>query len=115
MLLAVLICATVTAVNDYQKERQFLTLNEVADEKKKMTVKRNGILMEIHQDYLLVGDMMTVREGMEMPADGILVESNEISTDESAMTGETDPIQKNVLKYCIKKKKNIEEHEEKNP
>ena len=114
MLLAVLICATVTAVNDYQKERQFLTLNEVADEKKKMTVKRNGILMEIHQDYLLVGDIMAVREGMDMPADGLLLESNEISTDESAMTGETDPIQKNVLKYCIKKKKHLDENNEKN-
>lgn len=61
MLVAVLICAIVTAVNDYQKERQFMKLNEVADEKKKVTIKRNGIIMEIHQDYLLVGDIMTIR------------------------------------------------------
>jgi hypothetical protein len=43
--MAVFVCATVTAVNDYQKERQFLTLNSVADEKKKLTVKRDGIVM----------------------------------------------------------------------
>ena len=61
VLVAVLICATVTAVNDYQKERQFLKLNEVADEKKKVTIKRNGIVMEIHQDFLMVGDVMTIR------------------------------------------------------
>lgn len=35
----------VTAVNDYQKERQFLTLNSVADEKKKVTLKRDGITL----------------------------------------------------------------------
>ena len=43
-----------------------------------------------------------------MPADGILIESNEISTDESAMTGETEPISKNVFKYCLKKKQQLQ-------
>lgn len=54
----------VTSVNDYQKERQFLSLNSVADEKKKVTVKRDGIPMEIHQDFVLVGDIITICEGM---------------------------------------------------
>ena len=40
--MAVIICATVTAGNDYQKERQFLKLNDVADSRKRVTVKRNG-------------------------------------------------------------------------
>lgn len=76
MLVAVFVCAFVTSVNDYQKERQFLKLNSVADEKKKVTVKRNGITMEIHQDFLLVGDVILISEGMEIPADGILLESS---------------------------------------
>jgi magnesium-transporting ATPase (P-type) len=59
-------------VNDYQKERQFQNLNSVADEKKKVTVKRDGIILEIHQDFVLVGDLITISEGMEIPADGIL-------------------------------------------
>ncbi len=45
VLLAVFVCAFVTSVNDYQKERQFLKLNNAANEKKKVTVKRNGINM----------------------------------------------------------------------
>ena len=106
--MAVFVCASVTAVNDYQKERQFLKLNSVADEKKKVTVRRNGITMQIHQDFLLVGDIITINEGMEIPADGILVQANQISTDESAMTGESDPIKKNVLKVCIKRKEQIQ-------
>jgi len=74
-----------------------LKLNCVADEKKKITVRRDHILMEIHQDFVLVGDIVNINEGMEIPADGILIESNEITTDESAMTGEIDPIKKNIL------------------
>jgi magnesium-transporting ATPase (P-type) len=41
---------------------------------------------------------------MEIPADGLLIESNEITTDESAMTGETDPVVKNLLSVCTKKR-----------
>lgn len=76
MLVAVLICATVTAVNDYQKERQFLKLNSVADSRKRVTVKRNGQQTNLHQDDLLVGDVVQLNEGMEIPADGYLLESN---------------------------------------
>ena len=76
VLMAVFVCATVTAVNDYQKERQFMKLNFVADEKKKVSVRRNGIMLEIHQDFLLTGDVVILSEGMEVPADGILIEAS---------------------------------------
>jgi magnesium-transporting ATPase (P-type) len=45
ILVAVFVCASVSSVNDYQKERQFMSLNSVADEKKKVTVRRDGIVM----------------------------------------------------------------------
>lgn len=64
VLVAVAICATVTAVNDYQKERQFLKLNSVADSRKRVTVRRNGEQREMHQDDLLVGDIVQLNEGM---------------------------------------------------
>lgn len=73
MLMAVFICATVTAANDYQKERQFLKLNSVADSRKKVSLRRNGQLVELHQDDLLVGDIVQLGEGMEIPADGYLL------------------------------------------
>jgi len=38
---------------------------------------------------------------MEIPADGLLIISSEITTDESAMTGETMPIKKNTFENCI--------------
>jgi len=37
---------------------------------------------------------------MEIPADGIVLEASDLTTDESAMTGETDPVKKNTLETC---------------
>lgn len=37
----------------------------------------------------MVGDVVELVEGMEIPADGIVLEASDLTTDESAMTGET--------------------------
>ena len=60
VLIAVGISATVTSVNDYQKERQFIKLNSVIDERKRVSVIRNGSLIEIHQDFVLTGDIVQI-------------------------------------------------------
>ncbi|MCB0369988.1 MAG: hypothetical protein KDD45_11310 [Bdellovibrionales bacterium] len=57
--------------------------------------------LDLHQDFLLVGDLVDVVTGMEVPADCILIQASDLTTDESAMTGETDPIRKTTLKECI--------------
>jgi len=44
-LVAVSVVGLVTAANNYSKERQFQTLNTVADERKRVTVKRDGNLV----------------------------------------------------------------------
>ena len=38
---------------------------------------------------------------MEIPADGIVISASELTTDESSMTGETDPLKKNTIDACI--------------
>lgn len=38
---------------------------------------------------------------MEIPADCLVIEAAELSTDESAMTGETDPIKKDTYEHCL--------------
>ena len=40
---------------------------------------------------------MLVANGMEIPADGMLLQGADLLTDESAMTGETNPIKKEIL------------------
>lgn len=44
---------------------------------------------------------------MDIPCDGVIIESSEVYTDESAMTGETDPVRKDELKECQSKIKEL--------
>ena len=61
-------------------------------------VVRNGVVESIHQDNLVVGDVIKIFEGIEIPADGFVIEGHEVTTDESAMTGEADPMRKANLR-----------------
>ena len=60
ILLAVFIVVMVTAVNDYQRERQFLQLNSKADDRRTVSVIRGGQKADIHEDKLLVGDVLMI-------------------------------------------------------
>ena len=51
--------------------------------------------------------MVEIVEGMEVPADGLIVSGSDLTLDESAMTGETDPVKKNELPKCIEEKDHI--------
>ena len=52
-----------------------------------VNIIRDNNALFLHQSELLVGDLVQVDSGMEIPADGILVLAAEVSCDESAMTG----------------------------
>ena len=63
-----------------------------------ITVIRNGEEIPIHSSKVVVGDVVKIEEGMNIPCDGFILKGTEVKTDESAMTGETDPIKKGTLK-----------------
>jgi P-type E1-E2 ATPase len=94
---AVLVCTNVAALNDYSKEKQFRKLNAVSEASKIVTILRNGKELRLHEEECLVGDIIKLVEGMEIPADGILIEAAEIKMDESSMTGETNSIKKDTI------------------
>ena len=73
ILAAVMVCVLVTAINDYQKEREFIKLNKEKEKSKVVTVIRRARKEEIHQDDLLVGDLVKVSGGMEVPSDGFIL------------------------------------------
>ena len=62
-----------------------------------MTIIRDGKEHRMHEENCLVGDIVKLVEGMEIPADGILIEASEIKMDESSMTGETNSIKKGTI------------------
>jgi Cu+-exporting ATPase len=56
-------------------------------------VVRDGVEIEIEADLVVVGDTVVVRPGGRLPVDGIVI-SGESSVDESALTGESLPVEK---------------------
>jgi heavy metal translocating P-type ATPase len=59
------------------------------------TVERDGQLIEVKTSELAVGDIIVIRPGQSLPADGIVTDGIS-SVDESALTGESIPVEKTV-------------------
>jgi Ca2+-transporting ATPase len=62
----------------------------------KSKVIRDGKTTEIKSEELVVGDTIIVEEGTAIPADAIIVQSNDFSVNESILTGESLAIEKNT-------------------
>lgn len=62
------------------------------------TVIRNGIVVSIPSEELVIGDSLMVEEGTIIPADGKIVHSNDFSVNESILTGESLSVFKDVDK-----------------
>jgi P-type Ca2+ transporter type 2C len=97
IIMAVLVVAVVTASNDYSKEQQFRALSAVNDD---ITVKvlRRGKMQERSTTKLMVGDVVKLESGDKVPADGVLISGTDISSNESALTGEVEDKAKDVTK-----------------
>ncbi|KAL0249093.1 hypothetical protein GEMRC1_004327 [Eukaryota sp. GEM-RC1] len=93
ILAAVLVVSLVASWNDFNKERQFRSLNQ-AEADRDVTVIRDQKAQEISIFEILVGDIVILRSGDQIPADGVVIDSNLLSVDESSMTGESDWVQK---------------------
>jgi len=96
ILAAVLVVSVVTAANDYQKESQFRELSSVHDSDKDVVVVRGGLHWQIPTSEIVVGDVVCVEAGDELPCDGILIQSDGLQVDESALTGEPIDIYKDA-------------------
>ena len=94
ILIAVIIVALVTAVNDYQKEQQFRGLQSKIEGEHRFTVIRDGKGTEILNSEIVVGDLCQVKYGDLLPADGVIVQCNDLKVDESSLTGESDLVKK---------------------
>jgi Ca2+-transporting ATPase len=90
---AILIVVVVGALNDFQKERQFVKLNKKKEERL-VKVIRSGKSQEISVHDILVGDVMHLEPGDLVPVDGIFIDGHNVRFDESSATGESDIIRK---------------------
>ncbi|MDR2778629.1 MAG: cation-transporting P-type ATPase [Rickettsiales bacterium] len=64
--------------------------------KSRVVVIREGAEKEIDSEYLVVGDLVFVKGGTKIPADIILLESENLEVNESMLTGESDAVRKDA-------------------
>ncbi|KAG4381517.1 hypothetical protein AAZX31_15G159500 [Glycine max] len=90
---AVILVIVVTAISDYKQSLQFRDLNE---EKRNihLEVVRGGRRVEISIYDIVVGDVIPLNIGNQVPADGILITGHSLAIDESSMTGESKIVHK---------------------
>ncbi|MEH6680934.1 MAG: cation-translocating P-type ATPase [Sediminicola sp.] len=85
----------VASISVYQDSRSKKALKDLKDLTQPIwKVYRNGSLTEVPLDDLVVGDSLIVEEGNTVPADGSIVHSNDLSVNESMLTGESLPVYK---------------------
>lgn len=90
---AILLSIIITLVMEGRSAKAFEALSEIGSDFL-VKVIRNQKTEMIHQHEILVGDLIELSSGDRIPADGRLVYSNGLLTDESALTGESNPVKK---------------------
>uniref|UniRef100_A0A8C1JM98 Calcium-transporting ATPase n=1 Tax=Cyprinus carpio TaxID=7962 RepID=A0A8C1JM98_CYPCA len=98
ILFSVIIVVLVTAFNDWSKEKQFRGLQSRIEQEQKFTVIRKGQVIQIPVSEIVVGDIAQIKYGDLLPADGILIQGNDLKIDESSLTGESDHVRKSLEK-----------------
>ena len=95
MLSAIMLVSVIAVYQDRRSRNALEKLKSFSQPFSK--VIRAGNLLSINSEEMVVGDAMLVEEGSLVTADGIIVHSNDFSVNESVLTGESFPIQKDKI------------------
>ena len=87
IFVAVFLATTVGFYFERDAAKKFNLLTALSEEQP-VKVRRNGKVMEIPRHDVVVGDVVLVEVGDEVPADGELIVCNDLQMNESALTGE---------------------------
>ena len=72
----------------------------VAGNRPSTLVLRNGITTQINTENIVPGDILVLKPGSYIAADARLIETENLSVDESALTGESIPVTKKTQSLC---------------
>nr|WP_288700547.1 calcium-translocating P-type ATPase, PMCA-type [uncultured Blautia sp.] len=98
---AIALSVVITIITEGKSAKAFETLNKI-NEDTLIKVIRNGEPQLITQKEIVVGDIIMIETGDKIVADGRLFSSNDLSVDESALTGESLPVKKDAEFVCQK-------------
>lgn len=88
IILAVFLATFLSFINEYKAGKEFDILNKVNDTVP-VKVYRDGAVCEIPKNEIVVGDIVVLAQGDEIPADGKLLESMDLAVNESSLNGES--------------------------
>ncbi|KAK0596740.1 hypothetical protein LWI29_018555 [Acer saccharum] len=91
ILLSIILVVMVTAISDYKQSLQFIDLDR---EKKKISIQvtRDEKRQKVSIYDLVVGDVVHLYIGDQVPADGIFISNHSLVIDESSLSGESEPV-----------------------
>ena len=95
ILVANAISVVLTVVMEGRSAKAFEELNKIK-EGIEIKVVRDGVVQYIPQSDLVVGDIVFLETGNKVAADGRLIESVSLMSDESSLTGESVPVEKDA-------------------
>ena len=87
MTLAIILVATISLFQEARSRNAIDALKKLSQPKSK--VIRNGELLEIPSEEIVLGDCIQIEEGHFIPADASILQSNDFSVNEAILTGES--------------------------
>ncbi|MCR5348974.1 MAG: cation-translocating P-type ATPase [Bacilli bacterium] len=90
----VLLNATIGTIQEMKAEAALDALRDLSSPT--ATVRRDGAILEIKAEELVLGDIVILEEGRSVPADLRLLESHSLKTEEASLTGESLPVEKDA-------------------
>lgn len=93
IVVAILLATILAFVNEYKASQEFDILNSVYDEVA-IKVIRDDNFTTIPRKELVVGDVVYLEQGEEVPADGQVLAEVSLEIDQSKITGEAEPVKK---------------------
>ncbi len=96
VMVAVVLATGVAFLSEYRSDREFEALNAHKDSLR-AKVLRGGEFHTVALEDVVVGDLVSLEMGDEVPADGRLVRAADLYLDQSLMTGESEPSHKKAL------------------
>jgi Ca2+-transporting ATPase len=101
IIIAILLATGISFFNEYRSSREFDVLNAHRDDVA-IKVIRDGHPTSVPSRDIVVGDLILLEAGDALPADGWVIVADDMFSDESAFTGETEPVRKDLLDRVLK-------------
>lgn len=94
MLAAILVVSGISIFQEYRSRNAIQALKKLSASK--ATVMRNGVAMQMAAEEIVAGDILLLEEGEVVAADGLILAANDLSINESMLTGESLPVNKSA-------------------